>query len=231
MTSKFLSDISEIWSGLFEALFPWIAKEKRQAEDLALKAEATVRQLSGLPPVSCNGDRGDIVSVLKTTCLLLERFREHPELLPTNQTNEDKKSEVINDETIPETPKIPVESPPSLIVEREPEPSVAAQEIIKLRDWILLVQSEGDSSTPKVLDAIYQQLEQILAKQGVKPLEETGLFNYERHKVVSTQKTDNPNKDDWVCETVRPGYLFEGKLIRPQEVIVYTYESSAATTE
>ncbi len=229
MSSKFLSDILEMWSELFEALFPWIAKEKRQAEDLALKAEATVRQLSGLSPVSSNCDRRDILSVLQTTCLLLERFREHPELLPTNENN--NQSEAVKHETIPETPKIPVESPTSLIVEREPEPSVAAREIIKLRDWILLAQSEGDSSSPKVLEAIYQQLEQILAKEGVKPLEETGQFNYERHKVISTQKTDDPDKDDWVCETVKPGYLFDGKLIRPQEVIVYTFERSPATTK
>lgn len=231
MNSKFISDIPEMWSELFEALFPWIAREKREAEDLAFKAEATVRQLSGLPPVKDSSDRQDIISVLKTTCLLLERFQERPELLPTNQTNKQKESEVVKDEIIPETPKMPAESPPSLVIEREPEPSVAAKEIIKLRDWILLAQSEGDSSSTKVLAAIYQQLEQILVKEGVKPLEETGLFNYERHKVISTQKTEDPDKDDWVCETVRPGYLFEGKLIRPQEVIVYTFESSPATTQ
>ena len=231
MSNRLWSDIPEMSSKLFEALFPWIAREKHEAEDLALKAEATVRQLSGLSPVSCNGDvvQRDLISVLKTTCLLLERFQERPELLLTNQTNEQKESEVVKDEIIPETPKMPVESPPSLVVEREPEPSVAAQEIIKLRDWILLSQSEGDSSSAKVLAAIDQQLEQILVKEGVKSLEETGLFNYERHKVVSSQETDDPDKDDWVCETVKPGYLFEGKLVRPQEVIVYTFESSATT--
>jgi hypothetical protein len=231
MSNKFLSDIPEVLSELFESLFPWIAREKQEAEELAFKAEATVRQLSGLPPVSSNGDRRELISMLQSTCLLLERFQERPELLNINQKHKNEELEVINNEKLPETPHTTVESPPSLIVEREPEPSVAAQEIIKLRDWILLAQSESDSFNYKVLEAIYQQLAQILAKEGVKPLEETGLFNYERHKIISTQKTEDPDKDDWVCETVRPGYLFEGKLIRPQEVIVYTFESSATTTQ
>jgi molecular chaperone GrpE (heat shock protein) len=92
-----------------------------------------------------------------------------------------------------------------------------------LRDWVLLAKSgESDNqASPKVLDAIYKQLGKILEKEGITPLEETGSFNYERQQVISTEATDDPEKDDLICDTIRLGYLFKGILFRPQEVIVY----------
>jgi molecular chaperone GrpE (heat shock protein) len=38
---------------------------------------------------------------------------------------------------------------------------------------------------------------------------------------METKPTDDANLDGLVSSTLRPGYLFDGKLIRPQEVIVY----------
>ena len=77
-----------------------------------------------------------------------------------------------------------------------------------------------------MLQVLYKKLGKILEKEGITSLEETGVCNYERHQVVSTQETDDPNQDELIYETVRPGYLFQGSLIRPQEVIVYNYENS-----
>lgn len=232
-----------------------LLKEKRQAEELALKAEATVRELSGLPTINFN-DR-NIISVLKSTCLLLERFQEHPELLnqkvpPIPQTIQEIKIEevqppsasspipqivipTLEDKTREEVQLALESSPiPKIIRETTQEnPSVTAQELMRLRDWVLLAKSgEGEESTsPKVLDAIYKQLGKILEKEGITSLEETGSFNYERQQVISTQVTDDPQKDDLICDTIRPGYLFHDSLIRPQEVIVYTYQSSMNTLE
>jgi hypothetical protein len=207
-----------------------ILKEKRQAEELALQAETSVRELSGLSPV--NSDDRNIITVLKSTCLLLERFQEHPELLNQEETPITPVIEVIKIEEI----QPPIESPPvSQIVRETPEekPSVTAQELIRLRDWVLLANSgeEEQKASPKVLDAIYKQLGKILVKEGITSLEETGSFNYERHQVVSTQPIDDPEKEDLICDTVRPGYLFKGILFRPQEVIVYTYQNRTVSSE
>ncbi|MFM8300904.1 MAG: nucleotide exchange factor GrpE [Microcystis aeruginosa] len=226
---KKLSTIYNYFPNL-EDLFPWIIKERRQAEELALQAEMIVYELSGLSRVNSN-DR-DVVTILNSICLLLERFQQHPELLNPKETPIIQPIEVIKTEEI--EPQI--ESPPVPQIVREiaeEKPSVTAQELIRLRDWVLLAKSgEGDNqASPKVLDAIYKQLGKILVKEEITSLEETGSFNYERQQVVSTQVTDDPEKEDLICDIVRPGYLFKGILFRPQEVIVYTYNSSIATSE
>lgn len=209
------------WQESLGNIIPQI-KEKQQEEELALKAEMIVRELSSLPPV--DSDDRDVITILKSICLLLERFQDNPGLLnqketPTTQPVEEIKTEKIESPT--ESPSV------SKIVRETPveKPSAAAQELIKLRDWVLLAngQEGEEKDNHQVLDAIYKQLGKILEKDGISSLEETGSFNYERHQVVSTQATDDPEKDDLICDTIRPGYLFHNSLIRPQEVIVYTY--------
>jgi AcrR family transcriptional regulator len=216
---KKLSTIYNYFPNL-EDLFLWIIKERRQVEELALQAETIVYELSGLSRVNSN-DR-DVVTILNSICLLLERFQQHPELLNLKETPIIQPIEVIKTEEV----KPQTESPlvPQIVREiAEEKPSVTAQELIRLRDWVLLAKSgESDNqASPKVLDAIYKQLGKILEKEGITPLEETGSFNYERQQVISTEATDDPEKDDLICDTIRLGYLFKGILFRPQEVIVY----------
>lgn len=226
------------WRESLENLIPTL-KERRQAEELALQAETIVYKLSGLSTV--NLDNRDVVTILKSICLLLERFQQHPELLNPKETPIIQPIEVIKAKETPIIQPIEVikteeiepatESPtvPQIVREvAEEKPSVTAQELIRLRDWVLLAKSgESDNqASPKVLDAIYKQLGKILEKEGITSLEETGSFNYERQQVVSTQATDEPEKEDLICDIVRPGYLFKGILFRPQEVIVYTYQNS-----
>ena len=210
-----------IWSEPLENLFSPL-KEKRQAEALALQAEMTVRELSGLPPV--DSDDRDMVTILQSTCVLLERFQDHPELLNQKETSIPQPIQEIKIEAVQPVP----ESPPLPQIVRETpqeKPSATAQELIRLRDWVLLAKSGdgGETASPQVLDAIYKQLGKILEKEGITSLEETGSFNYERQQVVANKIIDDPEKDNLIYDTVRPGYLFHDSLIRPQEVIVYTY--------
>ena len=221
--------------------FPLGGREKRQAEELALKAETSLHQLNKLPPPE--KDERDLISRLQHISLLSERLLEQEEFsylsIQSNVNSvEPEKTKLEN--SIPplevkssdlEKTSTPLESipPPEITLEKaEQKPSVTAQELMKLRDWILLATSEeGDKkNSPKVLQVLYKKLGKILEKEGITSLEETGVCNYERHQVVSTQETDDPNQDELIYETVRPGYLFQGSLIRPQEVIVYNYENS-----
>lgn len=45
--------------------------------------------------------------------------------------------------------------------------------------------------------------------------------------MIETRATEDPRQHNQVCGTVRPGYLFDGELIRPQEVIIYTNQSDS----
>ncbi len=109
------------------------------------------------------------------------------------------------------------------------KPSVTAAELIRLRDWVLLAknQEKQEITSPRVLEAIEQQLAEILATEGITTLEETGKFDYQKHRVVSTQPTDDPQQDEFIYATVRPGYLFKEQLLRPQDVIVYLYSQGS----
>jgi molecular chaperone GrpE (heat shock protein) len=179
-------------------------QEKQQAQELALEAESYVRQLNGLTNII---EQGEIISVLKSTCLLLKRLVERAEFL---QTSADLETQTALNQPQPSASKVP-----GLHL------SATIQELIKLRDWVLLAKKNQPQEDNTVLSAIYQQLGRILAQEGVIVIEDTGLFNCERQQIIATQVTDNPEQDEYICDTVRSGYLFQGQLIRPQEVIVY----------
>jgi GrpE len=204
----------------------------RQIKQLALQAEAGVRQLSNLPEHSTNtASDGDIVSILKSTCLLLDR------LLRSNQTSHEviqKEDSSISDEFPPEDSDLSDEVEPEFTqaevtaperdkIVAEPEPSATAKDLIKLRDWLLLAQSDDTNVSPEVLREVYRKLGHILEKEAITTLEATGEFNYEQQQVLDTHITDDLAQDNQICHTIRPGYLFNNRLLRPQEVIVYTF--------
>ncbi|MBD1944369.1 nucleotide exchange factor GrpE [Coleofasciculus sp. FACHB-712] len=214
---------------MFGSFFTLKRREK-QVLKLALRAEILARKLNGISPVSAN--KHNLVEVLQSTCQLLERVVKHPELFVHEARSQSSTVKLLK--TTDTEPKLSVDpllsTSAKLVSLQEPELSNTMQELIKLRDWVLLAKSGGNAPKPDMLEALYKQLGQVLAKGDVIALEETNVFNYERQQVVSTQVTDSPEKDNWVCGTVRPGYLFHGELVRPQEVIVYTYEEPTSKT-
>ena len=244
----------------------WLAS-KRRAQELALRAEANARKLSDLSSERPAGAPKDIISVLESTCLLLERSAARHEL--SQQVAHVRREIARQDapggapseietraaETLPEPPRAPSPPPrpetepelflparppvePALdqskvapqVPRPEPELSPTAKELIKVRDWVLLAQSSGTAVAPGVREEVHRQLARVLAKEGVIPLEETGTFDYNRQSVSGTHPTDDPEQDDMVCSTVRPGYQFHGQLVRPQEVIIYVYGDSASSS-
>lgn len=201
---------------------------------LALRAESLARQLNHLPSTTRKPVDTDVVVVLKSTCLLMERLLEVSQDSDTDWDDEDSfipcttgdfVSPAQESIELVHEPKsaIAQEKPSSIAVTPKPEPSDTAMDLIKLRDWILLAQSNSTTPITEILPEIYKRLGQTLELENITPLEITGKFNYEQQQVVNTQVTYDPEQEDTICSTVRPGYLFEGKLIRPQEVTVYTY--------
>jgi hypothetical protein len=239
MHNSFLEEITELVAELAQKLVPRDDREQ-QAQKLAMQAQKSVRQLSGLPPTPPEKATDDLISVLNSTCLLLDRLVKHPEFLSNNKEIAERPKESDRKEEFVAQPAPVVAFPSSsssspintnIPLESETELSATAKELIRLRDWVLMVKGTDSGLSGNTLEALYKQIGQILTKAGVTTLDEKGIFDYERQLIVSTKKTGDPEKNDWVYETVRPGYLFNEALIRPQEVITYLYERDVSSSD
>jgi len=223
---KKFSSLRQVLLEAFGPLLGWIYQDQ-QVLKLALRAEASARRLNKTSPISAS--KYDLVKILQATCCLLEQVLDHSETL---LSKDDIYSSIANFSTSanakPESSLASsVEANQHLTSTQELKLSGTLKELINLRDWILLAQSGENVPKSDALEAFYKKLGQVLAKENVIEIEDIGIFNYERQRVVSTKLTDTREKDNCVYETVRPGYLFHGELIRPQEVVVYTYRKQA----
>ena len=100
----------------------------------------------------------------------------------------------------------------------------AADRLIKLRDKVFMAMSGDAPPTAELVEAIYRELGRALEAVGVTPVEDDGGFDHARHAIVETRPTAEPADENRICGTVRPGYLFDGRLLRAQEVVVYSLE-------
>ncbi len=75
-----------------------------------------------------------------------------------------------------------------------------------------------------LLNTIPEDLSDLLYRQGVEPFsgQET-LFNPARQKAAKTIPVSEPEKDKQIAQSVRTGYEWEGKILRPELVDVYVY--------
>ncbi|WP_406733252.1 hypothetical protein [Streptomyces sp. NBC_01794] len=107
-------------------------------------------------------------------------------------------------------PQLPPSAPP------------AAAPLIGLLDRL---SGLGDAVEPPdgpLLDWVRRSVLTALAALGVTPVEDTGPADPTRHNVVATREDDSGGLlCDHIAETVRPGYRWDGGLLRTQEVIVY----------
>lgn len=77
----------------------------------------------------------------------------------------------------------------------------------------------------KLLESIPSDLEDLFFRHGVKPFScEGNVFDPTRQRVLKTLKTNDESKDKTVAESLRPGYEWDGKVIRPEMVAAYIYE-------
>jgi len=70
------------------------------------------------------------------------------------------------------------------------------------------------------IQAVEKQLEQILSANGVERVESLGQeFDPSKHEALSETHVEG-KKDNEIVSEEMPGYLLNGKLIRPSKVIV-----------
>lgn len=74
------------------------------------------------------------------------------------------------------------------------------------------------------MEDIASDLEDLFAWQGVTPFTcQDKAFDSTRQRVVKKVETDDPEKDKTVAASLRPGYEWDDKVIRPEMISVYVY--------
>jgi molecular chaperone GrpE len=104
-----------------------------------------------------------------------------------------------------------------------------------LRDWLEAVDSveralQMSHGTPGAdgLRALLEQMEAILARQGVRRIGAAGeQFDPERHAAIEARVT-NETPDRTILEAVRSGWAIGDRVLRPALVIVARSPESAA---
>ena len=80
---------------------------------------------------------------------------------------------------------------------------------------------------PPLVEAVWMvraHLERVLEKYGVERVDAKGKkFDPQIHDAIATLPVTDPGKDRIVVDQVQPGYLFEGRVLRPARVVVGTF--------
>lgn len=73
----------------------------------------------------------------------------------------------------------------------------------------------------KLLQNLYKESGRIATGNGVELLNSNGPFSTDSQIVKSTVSTEDKALIETVCVTLRDGYKINGKIIRPQEIVLY----------
>jgi molecular chaperone GrpE len=104
-----------------------------------------------------------------------------------------------------------------------------------IRDWLEVADSvgralamDGEGAVGNGLQAVRDQIESTLARQGVERTGEVGeAFDPERHEAVAVRAApDAPDRT--VVEVIRPGYVRDGRVLRPALVAVAQHPPDGA---
>jgi molecular chaperone GrpE len=76
-----------------------------------------------------------------------------------------------------------------------------------------------------LIASIPEDLEHLLYRQGIETFRGSEPdFNPSRQRAVKTLATPEPAKDKTIAQSLRQGYEWEGKVLRPEMVEVYIYK-------
>jgi len=81
---------------------------------------------------------------------------------------------------------------------------------------------ENSAKLIQYLDDVAHDLEDIFAWEGVVSFNtESDILDPVRQRVVNKIETTEPAKDKLIAQRLRPGYEWDGKIIRPEIVSIY----------
>jgi hypothetical protein len=78
-----------------------------------------------------------------------------------------------------------------------------------------------DTVEPAVTSWLLDRITEALAEAGVTGIRDKGPVDVNRHAVLGVRATADPDLVDRIVETVRPGYRWNDRILRPQQVIAY----------
>jgi len=83
---------------------------------------------------------------------------------------------------------------------------------------------ENNKKLLQYLEEMAQELEEMFAWEGVETFNTEGeALDPTRQRVINKIETDDPEKNKKIAERLRPGYEWDGKIIRPEIVSIYIY--------
>lgn len=81
---------------------------------------------------------------------------------------------------------------------------------------------ENNAKLLQYLEDMAQELEDMFSWEGVVAFNtQSDVLEPTRQRVVSKIETDDPLKDKMIAQRLRPGYEWDGKVIRPEIVSIY----------
>jgi molecular chaperone GrpE (heat shock protein) len=97
--------------------------------------------------------------------------------------------------------------------------------------------AEDPHGSSALLDHLSQNLEhhghyirEVLERMEVRPLEpHTGTLDKRNQRVVAREPADSEEEDLQIVRSVRPGFLWRGKVVRPEEVVIRKWGITTAT--
>lgn len=93
-------------------------------------------------------------------------------------------------------------------------------------------QPASDETYEKLLnytETIASDLEDLFSWEGIMPFAcEGDAIDLARQRILQRIATDDPEKDKTVAERLRPGYEWDGKIIRPEMISAFIYETESA---
>jgi len=89
---------------------------------------------------------------------------------------------------------------------------------------------ENNAKLLQYLEDMAQELEDMFAWEGVEAFTTEGdTLEPTRQRVVNKIETDDPLKDKMIAQRLRPGYEWDGKVIRPEIVSIYICNRESTT--
>jgi molecular chaperone GrpE (heat shock protein) len=96
------------------------------------------------------------------------------------------------------------------------------QSLIKFRDQLLLFKENAETEeAAKLLTGLYRETGRFMGQNGIEVLNKGGDFTTDYQIAVETAVTDKKELVNTIESTYRDGYIVDGRMLRPQEVVVY----------
>ncbi len=69
--------------------------------------------------------------------------------------------------------------------------------------------------------SLLEELLDVLYRRGIEQISQLDMFDPKLHNCVSTVKCDDGHKPNSICSVIRHGYMFNQRVIRAADVVVY----------